>query len=72
MFMKEYLGGLLFWGFIIWCVVWPSISYSKEKKSRGEEVTSAWFDMSEFKLRYLLPSLLVVGLALMLGKAWGG
>ena len=38
------------------------ISYIK-----GEEM-----DRSEFKLRYVLPPLLLGGLALMLGRAWGG
>ncbi|MEE2759801.1 MAG: hypothetical protein VYA86_07480 [Candidatus Thermoplasmatota archaeon] len=58
--MTEYLGGILFWGFIIWCFVstWKS-------ELKGE-------DMSKFKLRYVLPPLLLGGLGLMLGRAWGG
>ena len=58
--MIEYLGGILFWGFIIWCLVstWKS-------ELKGD-------DMSEFKLRYVLPPLLLLALGLILGSAWGG
>ena len=58
--MIEYLGGVLFWGFIIWCFVsvWKS-------DFKGE-------DMSKFKIRYVAPSLLLLALGLILGSAWGG
>ena len=38
----------------------------------GGEMTQSWFDMSELKLRYVLPPLLLLALGLVLGSAWGG
>jgi len=60
--MLDNLVFVLFWGIIFWPFFSVFRSYIK-----GEEI-----DRSEFKLRYVLPPLLLVGLALMLGRAWGG
>tara|TARA_Y100000589_G_C26753402_1_gene466734 strand:+ start:370 stop:543 length:174 start_codon:yes stop_codon:yes gene_type:complete len=51
---------IAFWLVIIYSVVFNWKSYMKNE------------DVNKFKLRYLLPPLLLLGLALILGRAWGG
>ncbi len=52
--------GIAFWLVIIYSVVINWKSYMKNE------------DVNKFKLRYVLPPLLLLGLALILGRAWGG
>ena len=56
----EYFCGIAFWLVIISSVVFNWKSYMKNE------------DVNKFKLRYVLPPLLLLGFALILGKAWGG
>ena len=58
--MIEYLGGVLFWGFIIWCFV-PF----RKSEWKGE-------DVSKLKLRNVIGILVLCALGLILGSAWGG
>ena len=65
--MLDNLVFVLFWGIIILPFVSSFRSFIK-----GEEMTQSWFDMREFKLRHVLPPLLLLALGLILGRAWGG
>ena len=56
----EYFCGIAFWLVIISSVVFNWKSYMKNE------------DVNKLKLRYVLPPLLILGFALILGKAWGG
>ena len=60
--MLDILVFVLFWGIIFWPFISAFKSYIK-----GEEM-----DRSEFKLRYVLPPLLLLALGLILSRAWGG
>ena len=83
--MLDNLVFVLFWGIIFFPFVSALRSYIKGEDmdksllwrrrmewESGGEMTQSWFDMSEFKLRYVLPPLLLLALGLVLGSAWGG